>query len=53
MKQLFSLMVFFISDKIGDINSKLSKEQYLAFNRSMMDTVRFESEALPQRGAPL
>ena len=32
---------------------KLSKEQYLAFNRSMMETTRFESEALPERGAPL
>ena len=28
---------------------KLSKQQYLNFNRSMMDTVRFESEALVQR----
>jgi amidohydrolase len=28
---------------------KLTKDQYLAFNRSMMDTTRFESEVLPQR----
>jgi amidohydrolase len=33
--------------------AKLSKEQYLEFNRSMMDTMRFESPALTQRGAPL
>jgi len=32
---------------------KLSKDEYLAFNRSMMDTARFEPEALPVRGAPL
>ena len=32
---------------------KLTKQQYLDFNRSMMATARFESEKLPQRGAPL
>ena len=32
---------------------KLSKEQYMEFNRSMMDTMRFESPTLAQRGAPL
>ncbi|MFT5172934.1 MAG: amidohydrolase [Gammaproteobacteria bacterium] len=32
---------------------KLTKQQYLDFNRSMMATARFESETLPQRGVPL
>jgi len=32
---------------------KLSKQQYLEFNRSMMEKTRFEAETLPQRGAPL
>ena len=32
---------------------KLSKQQYLEFNRSMMEKTRFEAEALPQRGTPL
>ena len=32
---------------------RLSKDQYLEFNRSMMETARFEPDALPMRGAPL
>ena len=32
---------------------KLSKQQYLDFNRSMMDKTRFEPPALPLRGDPL
>ena len=38
---------------LDDAPPKLSKQQYLDFNRSMMDTARFESEVLPQRGTPL
>ena len=40
-------------DIVDNATPKLSKAQYLDFNRSMMATDKFVPEALPMRGAPL
>ena len=39
-------------DIIDAAPPKLSKQQYLDFDRSMMAKLRFEAEAIPQRTAP-
>ena len=40
-------------DIVDNATPKLSKAQYLDFNRSMMATDKFVPEALPMRGGPL
>ena len=40
-------------DIVDNATPKLSKAQYLDFNRSMMTTDKFMPEALPMRGGPL